>query len=267
MLRSPTTPAGGRQRSQHVLYNLRALGRNDLPATITVAGVNYRHEQTIKHDFWAATGFYLGPEGDRVVLKVGRAAEFWGAQLAWIGRYMCNREVHFYERLADLPNIPKVLGRVGETGFVHSYVDGRPLSDGKTVPEGYFEKLFTLIEELHRRGIAYVDTNKPQNILVGVDGEPYLIDFQISWDSESWHCKPIRRWIMRKLAAEDRYHILKHKRRLAPAKLTHTEANRLKHKSVAIRVHRAVFKPYFGIRRHLFKRLRDSGRLMAEGSK
>jgi predicted Ser/Thr protein kinase len=267
MSKSITQPAGDRQRSQHVLYNMRALGRDELPPTITVGGATYRHETTIKHDFWAVTGFYLSPTGERVVLKCGRVAEFCGFSLAWAGRYLCWREMHFYERLADLPNIPKVLGRVGKTGFVHEYVKGRPLSDRNPVPETYFDKLFQLIDELHRRGIAYVDTNKPQNILVGDDGEPHLIDFQISWDSEWWINKPLSRWIGRKLAREDRYHLLKHKRKIAPREMTEAEARRLEKKSVGIRMHRTLFKPYFGIRRRLFKRLRDSGRLMAEGSK
>jgi hypothetical protein len=39
------------------------------------------------------------------------------------------------------------------------------------------------------------------------------------------------------------------------------------HKSFLIRLHRAVFKPYFVIRRGLFNRLRETGRVMPEGSK
>jgi hypothetical protein len=253
-------------RSQQVLYNMRAFGRDDLPATITVAGVTYHHERTVKHDFWAVTGFYLGPGGERVVLKCGRQAEFFGVGLTWIGRYLRWREMHFYQRLADLPNVPKVLGVVGKTGFVHEYVKGRPLADGSSVPEGYFEKLFAVIDELHRRGIAYVDTNKPQNILVGDDGEPYLIDFQISWDSEWWFNKLLSRWVLKRLAADDRYHILKHKRKLRPTELSDKEKHKLEHKSWTIRVHRVITKPYFGIRRRLFKRLRASGRLLPEGS-
>ncbi|MCS7271215.1 MAG: hypothetical protein NZ703_09025, partial [Gemmataceae bacterium] len=33
----------------------------------------------------------------------------------------------------------------------------------------------------HRRGVAYVDLHKRENIIVGNDGQPYLVDFQISW--------------------------------------------------------------------------------------
>ena len=67
------------------------------------------------------------------MLKCGRSAEFFGVGLTWVGRYLRWREMHFYQRLADLPQVPKVLGTVGKTGFVHAYVRGRPLADGSTV--------------------------------------------------------------------------------------------------------------------------------------
>src|SRR5687768_5794226 len=101
MDRSKAQPGADEPRSQAALYNLRALGRQNLPDPIVCSGVTYRLEETVKHDFWAATGFYLGPAGERVVAKFGRTAEFCGFALEWIGRYLCWREMHFYQRLAD----------------------------------------------------------------------------------------------------------------------------------------------------------------------
>jgi len=75
-----------------IVYTLRALGKADLPPTFTLAGVPYRHERTIKHDFFAATGFYLSPTGERVVLKVGRTQEYGGIPLLWLGKWLCDRE-------------------------------------------------------------------------------------------------------------------------------------------------------------------------------
>ena len=250
-----------------VVHSMRALGKDDLPTTITVAGKTYTRELTIKHDFWAATAFYLDAEGTRVVLKVGRVIEFAGLPLEWIGQWLREREVYIYRRLADLPNVPKVLGTVGTTGFVHEYVKGQPLSKQAPIPPGFFDELFALIRILSERGIAYVDTNKPQNILLGEDGKPHLIDFQISWDAERWPIKSISRWVQRKLSAEDVYHVLKHKKRMQPDQLTPEELERCERKSWLIRTHRFVFKPYFLFRRRTFKRLRATGRLMPEGSK
>ncbi len=150
------------------------------------------------------------------VLKVGRVADFAGMPLQWLGKWICDREVRFYRKLADLPNVPKVLGRVGQTGFVHEYVEGRPLSKDRPVPDGFFLQLQQLLDELHRRDVAYVDTNKPENILLGDDGKPHLIDFQISYDLHELRDWFGNRAILRHMQREDFYHILKHKRRLRP---------------------------------------------------
>ncbi len=150
------------------------------------------------------------------VLKIGRVADFAGMPLEWLGKWICGREMRFYRKLADVPNVPKVLGMVGPTGFVHEYVQGRPLSKDRPVPDGFFTQLQALLDELHRRGIAYVDTNKPENILLGDDGKPHLIDFQISYDLHEFGNWFVNRAILRHMQREDFYHILKHKRRLRP---------------------------------------------------
>ena len=248
-------------------YSMRALGKKNLPETLQVDGVTWRHVRTHKHDFWAVTGFYENDRGARGVLKMSRTEPFAGLSLAFIGRWLCRREVRFYRRLADLPNVPAVLGTVGTTGFLHAYVPGEPLSKERPVPDGFFEKLLTLIRELHRRDIAYVDANKPQNILLGDDGLPHLIDFQISWDLLEWGTNPLNRWWLRRLMRADVYHVLKHKKRLRPDELTDEQRKTVERRSTMIRIHRIVTMPYKRIRRTTFKRLRESGRLLPEGSK
>ncbi|HZK79627.1 MAG TPA: hypothetical protein VFC46_01135 [Humisphaera sp.] len=243
---------------ERVWHWMRALGKDPLPPRFEIDGVSYRLVQSVKHDFMAATGFYEDDAGRRVVLKIGRVASMFGLPLTWIGRFLCRRETRFYRKLADLPNVPKLIGQVGDTGFVHEYVHGRPLAANKPVPDGFFDQCMELLAEIHRRGIAYVDTNKPENILLGDDGRPYLIDFQISWDF---------RFLLKRMQREDIYHILKHKKRLRRDELTHEELHRVTHKSLLIRLHRTAFKPYFLFRRRLFKHLRESGRVMPEGSK
>jgi hypothetical protein len=260
-------PSQPRARDR-TLYALRALGRSDLPATFNVAGETYAHEKTIKHDFFAATGFYKrSSDGQRAVLKVGRTHDYAGVPLQWLGKWLCERELRFYHACADLPAVPAILGRVGPTGFVHDYVPGQPLSKDRPIPDPFFDELFTLLCELHRRNVAYVDTNKPQNILQGDDGRPHLIDFQISFDLHDFGDNPLTRTILRRLQKEDLYHILKHKRRLRPDLLTPEEREIAQRKSWFIRLHRLITKPYFLIRRRTFKRLRDTGQLAPEGSK
>lgn len=256
-----------RPLSERNLFALRALGKADLPASFTLEGIAYHREKTIKHDFFAATGFYLSESGERVVLKVGRTQDYAGLPLLWLGRWLCNRETRFYRACQDLPNVPRMLGRVGKTGFAHAYVSGRPLSKEHPIPNALFDELFELLDTLHQRNIAYVDTNKPQNILQGEDGHPHLIDFQISFDLHDFGNNFITRAILRRLQKEDRYHILKHKRKLRPDLLTEAEKAAAKKVSWFIKAHRIITRPYFLIRRRTFKRLRESGQLAPEGSK
>jgi hypothetical protein len=265
MPRLPQPPSADR-----TIYSLRALGRADLPATFTLGNHTYAHEKTIKHDFFAATGFYRRQsDGRRAVLKVGRTQDYAGVPLQWLGKWLCDRELRFYAACADLPHhVPAILGRVGPTGFVHDYVPGHPLSKHRPIPDTFFDDLFALLNVLHRRNIAYVDTNKPQNILQGDDGRPHLIDFQISFDLHDFGGdNPLTRTILRRLQKEDLYHTLKHKRRLRPDLLTEEERHLAEQKSWFIRLHRFLTKPYFLFRRRTFNRLRETGQLAPEGSK
>ncbi|HEY7091367.1 MAG TPA: hypothetical protein VH518_24940 [Tepidisphaeraceae bacterium] len=252
---------------RRVAHSMRALGKRDLPLTIELNGTTYRHERTHKHDFWAATGFYLSDAGERVVLKMSRTEDFAGLPLIWVGKWLCRREVRFYTRLGDLPNVPPLLGTIGSTGFVHAFVPGKPLSKDRPVPDGFFDQLLDLLRELHRRDIAYVDTNKPENILLGDDGLPHLIDFQISHDLIEWGDWWLNRKLQRQFQREDLYHTLKHRKKLRPDELSPEELAEAEHMSWLIRAHRFVTVPYFKLRRRTFKRLRETGRLLPEGSK
>jgi hypothetical protein len=247
---------------------MHALGRRALPDTVTVAGRTFRATRFIKHDFFAATGFYEDmANGEKAVLKMSRTEPILGLPSRWMGRVICSREVRFYQRLKDLPNVPPVIGLVGDTGFLHGYVEGRPLEKDKPVPDKFFDELVRLIDVLYARGIAIVDTNKPENILLGDDGRPHLIDFQISYDVADlggvWPAWPILRMFRR----TDLYHVMKHKKRLRPDELTEAEAQTAERRSAVVRLHRTLTKPYFIVRRRLFSWLRKSGKLMPEGSK
>jgi serine/threonine protein kinase len=247
---------------------MRALGKRELPAGLLLDGRVHRLARTIKHDFFAATGVYRDETGRQVVLKMGRTEDFARIPLNWLGRFLRRRELHFYRKLADLAeNVPRVLATFAETGFVLEYVDGRPISDHSTAPDRFFDALLDLVREVHRRDMAYVDTNKPQNILLGADGRPHLIDFQISWDLDQLGDWWFNRWLLRRLQADDLYHLTKHKRRLRPDELTAADREVLTRKSAFIRLHRFFSKPYFLLRRRIFRRLRDQGRLLPEGSK
>jgi hypothetical protein len=242
-----------------VLWFMHALGKAGLPTSVSALGRDYALEKTVKHDFWAATGFYRSADGTRAVVKINRPGI--------IGRWLGYRERRAYAKLQDLPNIPRLLGEAMRSGIVHSYAEGEPLSRESVVPDAFFDQLIALVEELNRRGIAYVDMNKPQNILLGVDGRPHLIDFQIHFDAGAWWPGWLGRRLLRSFYNGDVYHVLKNKKRFRPDQLTDAERARLENRGLLHRVHRAIMTPIRDyIRRPILKWLSRTGRVADSGS-
>lgn len=246
---------------------LFALRNGELPPIISCYGTEYRLCQTFKHDFFAATGVYAGP-GRQVVAKFGRTCDFLSLPLAWAGAYLETREYGVLQQAQGIPGVPRLVALVGENVLVREFVPGHPLGRREAVSDSFFEELGAILRALHARHIAYVDLNKRQNILVGDDGKPYLIDFQISL-----HLPPTgwrRAWPVRRILARfqqaDLYHYLKHKRRLRPDLLTPAERARVERLGLWIRLHRLLARPLTHLRRGILARLRTDEAEAVPGS-
>lgn len=236
---------------------LFALPGGELPEEVHCDGQLYRLVEVFKHDFFAGTGLYEGPDG-RAVLKMGRVNPALTIPLIWIGRFLARREIHLYAELQDQPGVPKLVGAVGQTGFLHAFVPGHALERHEAVSDTFFDELHELLGEMHRRHIAYVDLNKRQNILVGNDGRPYLIDFQISLHlpPRGWSKLGLVQWLLRIFQRADTYHYLKHKFRLRPDLTTPEERAIVERTSLPIRLHRLIARPLTNLRRRTLQRLR-----------
>lgn len=226
-----------------------------LPKEVCVGSVRYRHVRTFKHDFFAATGYYEPVrEGDAaeahpLVLKINRKQSFMGIPLRWLGRGLQKHELEILRYLQDLDQVPRLVERWGSNGFLYEYIEGQSLDEKPEIPDTFFDELGALLDRIHDKNICYIDFNKRGNILAGRDGRPYLIDFQISI-----HLKRRGR-LCRMLQREDRYHLLKHKRRLRPDLLSEEERENSRRKSIWIRLHRGIAGPFRYVRRRILRRL------------
>jgi len=248
---------------------LRALGKQDMPESFLLCDGEYRHVRTFKHDFFAATGLYEGPSG-QVVLKMGRVVSLFGLPMCWIGKWLMQRELTIYQAVDDLPGVPVCMGQVGLTGLVHQFVEGHPLQRKERVSDEFFSQLEQMIDELHRRDIAYVDLEKRENILVDSDGNPSLIDFQISWlwpadrkkRSGFQRCLPgfLGRFLLHRFQAGDRYHLLKHRRRHRPDTMTEEQIRASYRGGILVLAHRWISKPFTLTRRAILKILTGRSR-------
>ncbi|MFP4145572.1 MAG: hypothetical protein ACLFV3_10555 [Phycisphaeraceae bacterium] len=268
--RSSRQPARARPRPP----GLRALGRAEPPERLEIAGGEYRRQRVFKHDSFAATALYAGPAG-QVVCKFNRRAPLLGLPMGWLGKRLGRREARALEALGDLPGIPAPLGPIRHGGRVlpyavaHAFVEGHPMAEGEYPDDAFFARLAELLEQIHARGFAYVDLNKRDNILVGDDGWPYLIDFQIhaglgrGWLGRVWP----RQWLLKLLQECDRYHFYKHQLRHRPDLLPEGERDIERYRPACIRRWRLLATPFREGRRRLLVLLgvrRGEGRAESE---
>ena len=232
---------------------LLALGHDSLPQQLVVQQQKYHLQKLFKHDFWAASGLY-GNGSDKVVLKVYRRKDLLGLPMNWFGRCLAEREISFYRCLQDVPGIARFLGAFGRNGFVHAYIPGQDLLEHRRnpLPDDFFDQLVDLMRSVHERGISYADANKRDNVIVGPDSRPYLIDFQISW-------RPKPGGLLRRpllfMQRMDMYHLFKHKSRLRPDLMMPEEWHLRKNPGLLLGLHRLVAVPFRKFRRITLRRL------------
>ena len=238
---------------------LRALGDDDPPEQVTVRGAIYQRAEILKHDSWAATAIYRSEADERIICKFNRTAGVFGLPLAWIGRTLAAREACFLRQLADVENIPNDLGQVSSDGrllpnaIARCYIEGAPMRVKQQIDPRIFDELFELLQTMHKRNIAYVDLHKLENIIIGHDDHPYLIDFQVCFGlSSRWPGNgKIARYCLARLQEIDIYHLNKHLTRCVPGTLT---AEQIRQKSTIppfIRFHRLFAVPLRTARRKL----------------
>lgn len=277
---SPQTPTATRPRPRW----LRALGHDDPPAEFEADGRRYRRVTIFKHDAFAATALYAAADhpAQRVLGKFARRQSAFGVPMGWLGWWFHRREQRVYERMADHPLVPDTLGDVTVNGktwpaaAARVFVEGHPLEEGERPHDGFFPTLEKLIEAFHARRVAVVDLHKRDNILVGDDGEPYLMDFQISlappgsshsgpgsfWDRAAsrwfdfrgWF--DFRAWLFRPACRADRYHFMKHWVRHRPDQLTEVQRDLDQYRPLGVRLWRRGIRPIHVARRKLFVALR-----------
>jgi len=253
----------------------RALGSADPPKSVWVGGCAYRLHSIFKHDSWAATAIYCDPSGEYITCKFNRVQSVFGFPMSWLGRTLAAREAGFLRRLADIDLVPDDLGPVTANGrelanaVARIYIHGDVFQSPGQVDSSFFVELRHLLDAVHACDMAYVDLHKRENIIVGQDGRPHLIDFQVSvglgsrWPGNGW----LARRIVDKFQEMDDYHYRKHYARCLPEKLTQEELRRYMEPPRIIRAHRRIAIPLRSLRSWLLVALniRDrSGRAHSE---
>jgi hypothetical protein len=181
-------------------------------------GSGWRVAQVLKRDSLGRVERLLGPDGT-LVRRVACGSRLPGTRV--VARLLLGRERRAHDRLAGLEGVAGLVGSAGAAAapdqdgvapdprdvLVRGWVEGRPLWAAERLPRDYFERLEDLLRAIHDRGVCHNDLHKENNVLVGEDGRPWVVDFQLaSVHENSSRTARVRRH-------EDLRHIDKHRRR------------------------------------------------------
>ena len=214
-------------------------------------GKTYRLVRLLKHDQWAAVALMEceGPPG-RHVLKISRCNGRFERLLAPIMNYISRREYDIYKRCDGIQGIPPLGARIGKNAFLHEYIEGDTLDEHENLPPEFFDELEGIVNRVHERGVAYVDMAKRENVIVGDDGRPYLIDFQISFMRRRGPFSWLRSALVKRLQREDRYHLVKQRDRMLRRTIPGYQQQYQQHRTLLTHIHRLLIRrPYLAVKR------------------
>ncbi len=231
-----------------------------LPATVVANGLTYRVVKSMKKDFFSEN-FLLDREGKLYVLKVSRFRHIFGFLFEPLAGWISRREFRMYSKTAGIPGIPPLHGMVGDNGYIHEYIAGRNLRQhqyevGKyTLSDTFFDQLLEIVRQVHARGVAHNDMAKKGNIIVGEDGNPYLLDFHVSVCvvPEPLWARRLTTAVYRRLCLADIYHLLKFKEKYRPDLVSAEERALIERRGPGAKIYRYfVQRPYQFVKRLVY---------------
>jgi hypothetical protein len=205
----------------------------------------WRSEAVLKRDLFSTIerGRFCGENGEvDAVLRHLDNVPWWARLLAY---ELFRRERRALAAAGPLSIAPRLL-LAGRGFLVRGWIAGVPLHIAKPYGDvGFFRSAKAALRLLHRTGVTHNDLAKEQNWLY-CRGRAYLTDFQLA------KFFPRRNLLFRLARYEDLRHLLKHKRRYAPAALTAAERRVLGRKTLITRMWMASGKKlYYVITRGL----------------
>lgn len=173
----------------------------------------------------ATTSIYRASDGQQLVLKLYRQTPYRGFPIRWFSILQARHEEKMFRSLKDECFIPAWMGRYADTGVLHEYMPGCPLQRGEQLDPAFFEQLEAAFAIMHQKGIAFVDTDKRDNILVTESGKPCLFDFQLAWKQPIFPFKLLTWPLFFLLRGGDRYHLKKHRIKHTSGSLSRDDLN------------------------------------------
>lgn len=147
---------------------------------------------------------------------------------AIVGPILIRRELGALRILDGVPGIPRLVGEVDRYAFAMEHIPGRSLDrvEPGTLQARFYERLREVVDAMHARGIAHCDLRSRGNVVLGDDGEPYIVDFA-ACVFRGRGLNPFIRWVFEQFVLADRHAVLLIKQRLSPELLTDEDRQQL----------------------------------------
>ncbi len=227
------------------------------PQELLIDDKLYHYARVLKDDFFSINLLYQNVEGEGYVLKLSDFRFVGGWIFRPLACLISHHEYRVYQRVANLEGIPTLGPRWGWRGYFHRYIEGKTLHEVTPhgeLPENFFDRLKNVIQAVHARKVFYVDLNKQGNVICSTEGDPYLIDFQISLAfpiGAGWWERRLNP-IFNRLIQEDLYHLYKHKKSFQLQQMTEEELQLAKRSKLNERYSRYFSRPYLRVKRLLY---------------
>ena len=130
-----------------------------------------------------------------------------------VSEHFIQHEYKIYQRLEDIAGIPKCYGLSDDGSLILEYIDGSSYREKEYILENrdqFFIDLLALILSIHKAGVSHGDLKRKDNILIGENDQPYLIDFGTAMSLNSKN-KFIKRWLYNFSKQTDLNAWIKHK--------------------------------------------------------
>lgn len=179
-------------------------------------------------------------DGVKAVIKDFSTNKFLFRNLA--GRFLVWRECRALGKVAGIKGVPKVYRIIKGLAIVLEEIPGHSLNDvesGSELPEGFFNECGELVSRVHARGVAHCDLKRGANILVGLDGCPYIVDWASAILKSEAEFFPVK-WIYERFLRDDELALIKLKLKHCPGTVSGEEKARLAYRSGPERSVRAI---------------------------
>ena len=159
-----------------------------------------------------------------------------------VGRFLIWRERKAYSKLKGIQGIPRLYRVIEGLALVLEHIPGKnveELEDSYKIPSAFYEALEDLVGRFHKLGIAHCDLKRAPNIMVGPNGDPYVVDWSASISAKEFSLFPLN-LIYEQFIFDDLKALIKLKMRHSPETVTRRERIEYQHMTKAEKLLRPI---------------------------